>query len=304
MSDIRRLIKNWDYYYFGDAPKHLSGVSLDKSEISLTTVWQTEQLTATTIPASPVENVSLNWSSSDTSVATVDNTWLVTCVTPWECTITVTTTPWSYTASCDISNITEIVVNFDSNDEVTSKWFVFQAIDYGGLTTSWGNLVVNANHNDSWWLIYTDVSSYTKWTFQARTYMQWSAWWGDHHISVAWWDFTWNVRTTNWPQHYFNMTTTSWYTWGSWISDWVNWWNQYSASWWFTWWYVYEIKYDNWTYTMTRYNDTALVTDESTYTDRVVYTWLWAPWNVWIFMRTWYTYQNYILTDWVVFRHN
>lgn len=64
-------MNNWDYYYFGDAPQHLSWVTLDKSSITLTTPWQTEYLSATIIPEDPVEDVTLNWSSSDTSIATV-----------------------------------------------------------------------------------------------------------------------------------------------------------------------------------------------------------------------------------------
>lgn len=64
-------MNNWDYYYFGDAPQHLSWVTLDKSSITLTTPWQTEYLNATIIPEDPVEDVTLNWSSSDTSIATV-----------------------------------------------------------------------------------------------------------------------------------------------------------------------------------------------------------------------------------------
>ena len=99
LPQIKRFINNWNYYYFGDAPIHISWLALDKSSIALTTVWQTEQLTATITPEWAVETKVL-WSSSDTSIATVDNTWLVTCITPWECTITATC--GGYSATCSV----------------------------------------------------------------------------------------------------------------------------------------------------------------------------------------------------------
>lgn len=77
-----------------------TSVTLDKSSISLNTVWQTEQLTATVDP-SDAPNKSVTWSSDDTTVATVDTTGLVTCVTPWECTITATTVN-GLTATCSV----------------------------------------------------------------------------------------------------------------------------------------------------------------------------------------------------------
>ena len=99
--DLKRMVKNWNYYYFWGAPIHSTGVSLDKSSIQLTTVWQTEQLTATVTPNGSIDKRVI-WSSSDTSIATVSATWLVTCVKPWDCIITVTTVDWWYTASCEI----------------------------------------------------------------------------------------------------------------------------------------------------------------------------------------------------------
>lgn len=85
--------------YIGEWYLVPTSISLDKNSISLTTVWQTEQLTATILPADARQTVT--WTSSNTSVATVDSTWLVTCVTPWTCTITVTTVNW-LTATCSV----------------------------------------------------------------------------------------------------------------------------------------------------------------------------------------------------------
>lgn len=74
-------------------------ISLDKSSISLNTIWQTVQLTATLTPS--VCDDTITWTSSDNTIATVNSSWLVTCVTPWECTITATTVN-GLTASCSV----------------------------------------------------------------------------------------------------------------------------------------------------------------------------------------------------------
>lgn len=76
-----------------------TSIVLNKSSISLTTVWQTVQLTATIEPT--VSDKTITWSSDDTTVATVSTTGLVTCVTPWECTITATTVN-NLTATCGV----------------------------------------------------------------------------------------------------------------------------------------------------------------------------------------------------------
>ena len=78
-----------------------TSIVLDKSSISLTTIGQTEQLTATLSPI-PCDQ-SVTWSSDDTTVATVSTTGLVTCVTPWTCTITATTVN-GLTASCSVDD--------------------------------------------------------------------------------------------------------------------------------------------------------------------------------------------------------
>ena len=54
-------------------PVRVTGVTLNKSSINLTTAGDTEQLTATISPNN-AEDTAVTWSSSDTSVATVSNT--------------------------------------------------------------------------------------------------------------------------------------------------------------------------------------------------------------------------------------
>ena len=122
MPDLNRFIKNWNYYYFGDAPTHASGVSLDKSSITMTTAWQTEQLTATITPADAV-NKNIVWSSSDESVATVDNTGLVTYVDRGNCTITVTAVDGGYTATCSVICKWRIdLLLADENELLLENW--------------------------------------------------------------------------------------------------------------------------------------------------------------------------------------
>lgn len=129
MSDLKRFINNWDYYYFWEnIPVHISGISLNKSSISLTSVWQTYQLTATITPTWYVESGAINWSSSNTSIATVSNTWLVTCVTPWTCTITATTVFGGYSDTCEVLNA-RLPLEYQEVEYIQSSWT--QYIDTG-----------------------------------------------------------------------------------------------------------------------------------------------------------------------------
>lgn len=100
-----------------------TSIVLNKSVINLTTIWDTEQLTATIEPE--VSDKTITWATSDPTVATVSTTWLVTCVTPWECTITATTVN-GLTASCSVDDnqwwqpwvntIAYYPLNWDAND--------------------------------------------------------------------------------------------------------------------------------------------------------------------------------------------
>ena len=276
-------------------------LTLNKNRLSLNTPGQTEQLTVSAIPVEILERW-ISWTSSDTSVATVTQNWLVTCITPWECTITVSTWDWVYTDECVVAPIQEhiIKVEFDSNEEVTSKWFALNTkwADRSWVSCSWWLLRPVTNSNDGWWSCSIDVGTYDHWKAQCRMYMQWTSWWWDQRFTV-WWGELPEFRTDNnviW--HTFSETTSSWYTWPSGIWTGSANWNEY---WWaFTWTYVYEIEYDNWTWTLTRYNDTEEVTEESTYTHRKTFTW-WRAWYLWIWLRYWFSSENYNRADWCKF---
>ena len=85
----------------------VTGVTLDKATAELT-VGETTTLTATVAPDNAT-NKNVTWSSSDESVATVDETGTVTAVGEGTTTITVTTKDGNFTASCEVI-VTEPVV--------------------------------------------------------------------------------------------------------------------------------------------------------------------------------------------------
>ena len=83
------------------SPVLVTSVTLDQKALSLT-VDDTAQLTATVQPEDAY-NKNVTWSSSDTSVATVDGDGLITAVAPGTTTITVTTEDGGLTASCTVT---------------------------------------------------------------------------------------------------------------------------------------------------------------------------------------------------------
>ena len=84
-------------------PVPVTGVKLDVASKTLF-AGKTLALTATVDPAG-ADNPSVAWSSSNTAVATVSSTGVVTAVAPGEATITVTTADGSFTATCTVKVI-------------------------------------------------------------------------------------------------------------------------------------------------------------------------------------------------------
>lgn len=79
----------------------VTGVVLDKTELSLT-IGDEETLTATVLPTVAV-NQEITWTSSDDTVATVDETGKVTAIAAGTVTITVTTADGGKTATCTVT---------------------------------------------------------------------------------------------------------------------------------------------------------------------------------------------------------
>ena len=85
-----------------DVPVLVSGISLNKTETELY-IDETETLTATITPAD-ADNLVLNWTSSDPTVAAVDQNGVVTALAVGTATITATTTDGSnLSASCIVT---------------------------------------------------------------------------------------------------------------------------------------------------------------------------------------------------------
>ena len=83
-------------------PVLVTDVKLDKTEITLVLINDTEQLTAIVLPEN-ASNKKVRWTSSDAAVATVDSLGVVTAKGEGQCEVTVTTDDFGYTATCQIT---------------------------------------------------------------------------------------------------------------------------------------------------------------------------------------------------------
>lgn len=153
----------------------VTSLTLDKSSITLTTVWQTEQITATTVPAW----ATVNWSSSDTTVATVSSSWLVTCVTPWECTITAES--YGVTATCEVTDVSwyrYIRWNINANRWNIAEMQVseFEICDGNGTKMSrpsWTSITCNYSYSDmqNYW-----PQKLIDWNLNTKWFVAYSTW--------------------------------------------------------------------------------------------------------------------------------
>lgn len=234
MAELKWLVNTWNYYYFKDAPVHATGVSLDKSSIAFTSIWQTEQLTATVTPDDAVYK-KVSWTSSNTSVATVSNTWLVTLVWEWNCTITVTTLDWGYTATCNVILQTNKVIDF-----LLVWWW-------------WGWWYWRGSYNCwawwwwAWWLIYCTDYELSDWSYSVIIWAWWnrSNWWDSCALwcIAVWWWFWWDNYNGNYVKW------QDWWSWWGWIYyywlwnwttwQWNSWWSSSSSAAWWGWWWIW-----------------------------------------------------------------
>ena len=83
----------------------VTGVKLNESSLTLT-IGDTEILTATVLPEDATHKA-VHWSSSDTTVATVQS-GTVTAIATGISTISVTTTEGNKTANCTVSVLTQL----------------------------------------------------------------------------------------------------------------------------------------------------------------------------------------------------
>lgn len=104
----------------GDETISVTGVSLNKTSTTLE-IGDTETLTATVAPASAT-NKNVSWTSSNTSIATVQN-GVVTAVAAGTATITVTTEDGSKTATCAVTVNAAAVTPEPSGGCETHVWY-------------------------------------------------------------------------------------------------------------------------------------------------------------------------------------
>ena len=97
------------------APVAVSGVSLNKNSTSIE-VGSTETLTATVAP-NDASNKTVNWTTSDSNVATVSG-GVVTAVGKGSAIITVTTADGGYTATCSVTVTAPSSVTFTAGTDV------------------------------------------------------------------------------------------------------------------------------------------------------------------------------------------
>ena len=133
-----------------------TSISLDKTTLSLSSVGQTSQLTATVLPTNAT-NKSVTWTSSNTSVATVDANGLVTAKANGTATITATTTDGSNkSATCSVTVSAPILVTGVSLSQTSLTFSAFNATQTLTATVTPSNA---ANKTLTWTSSNTSVAT-------------------------------------------------------------------------------------------------------------------------------------------------
>ncbi|MBQ6756322.1 MAG: Ig domain-containing protein [Oscillospiraceae bacterium] len=122
-----------------------TGITLDKSSLSVV-ASRTETLTATVSPANTTDKV--EWSSSDTSVATVEN-GVVTGIAAG--TATITAKAGDMTATCEVSIEPRITLTYDNT---TTNYFTVTPLGYIKTASSGSRIMndlyaINGNSSDN-----------------------------------------------------------------------------------------------------------------------------------------------------------
>lgn len=142
---------------------NVSSVALDKTTVNLKK-GETVKLNATVAPAD-ADNKEVTYASSNSAVAKVDNTGLVTALSSGEAVITVTTKDGSKTASCKVavaketeplaitvtSKISGNDYTFTANATGGNKDYTYKFIVYNRTTNSWGLVQAFGTANTCVW---------------------------------------------------------------------------------------------------------------------------------------------------------
>lgn len=264
-----------DYWWYTDTCScevyiiPITSFQLNKSTTTII-YWNTEQLTVAITPSNPTYPW-VTWTSSDTSIATVDDTWLVTSVSEWNCTITCTSEDWIHSASCAVTvsfiHVTSITLNSNSID--LSTWWTYQLTatvnpsDATNPTITWSTDNPDVATVDDTWLVmcvWAWVCNITctseDWWKTATCHVSnlvidfilvawWWAWWRSRYRAGWWWWAWWLICCTNYKISTWSYSVTIW-TWWTWSNTnilWAcgTWWNStfstFTAYWWgWGWW--------------------------------------------------------------------
>ncbi|MDR1860787.1 MAG: Ig-like domain-containing protein, partial [Bacteroidales bacterium] len=115
----------------------VTGVTLNKTTLSLA-VSGSETLTATVAPENAT-NKTVNWTTSNTAVATVNASGLVTTVSAGTATITITTQDGNKTATC---TVTVTGAGSATNKTYTTNGVSFEMIGVEGGTFNMGDATI------------------------------------------------------------------------------------------------------------------------------------------------------------------
>ena len=126
--------------------RHVTGVSLSETSVSMF-VGKTYSLTATVVPSDATDR-SVTWTSSNSSIATVNSTGQITALSKGMATITVTTKDGGYTSRCTVTvkdNMGSVTISPSSlgmlyvGDAATALTAVISPSDYPDKTVSWSS---------------------------------------------------------------------------------------------------------------------------------------------------------------------
>ena len=150
------LAKSLDYFYImskGQKPDDVesfkipvNGVTIDKTDISLIE-GETVTLACTVTPSNATDK-SVTWQSSNTNVATVNNSGLVTAVKKGNSVITVKTKDGEYVAECKVTVNTQTPTDNITLNSASSNSISYEEKDYTISFTTANNW--SASTNNDW----------------------------------------------------------------------------------------------------------------------------------------------------------